>query len=112
MVVQVFFAGLVHGMLLQDDIELSEQVNFISNELESVVDSDQETLLNHEFLDVTDGSAQVSDTLVKPVLCSVGAISVNVRYNDLNLVIELLGRWLELVFDDFGVKLEETDISA
>jgi hypothetical protein len=52
MVVKVLFPRLVEGVFLQYSVELTDQVHFVANKLELVVDSIQVALLNNELFDI------------------------------------------------------------
>lgn len=70
------------------------------------------TLLNHELLNVFDGKAQLRNAAVKPFFGSVSAFSIDFWDNLLDLIVELLWRGLQPVFDCFRVELKKTDVSA
>lgn len=61
MVRLVLLAWLVQGVLSQNDVELTKQVNAVSHELEAVVDSVQFALLDNEFLDVGNWTSKFSN---------------------------------------------------
>jgi len=62
-VVEVLLAGLVESVLLQHDVELAQQVDFVADGLKLVVDDVEVALLNHEFFHVRNISPQNIDRL-------------------------------------------------
>lgn len=112
MIVQFLLAWLVDSVLIQHVVELTQHVNSVTNELETVVNCGQESLLNNEFLDVIDRSTQVVNGRLEPILRLVGALLVDFRDHVLDTVVELFWSGLELGLDSFGVKLEQTNVSA
>ena len=63
MVAKFFLAWLVEGVLHQNTVELSIQVDLVSYKLETSFNSVQEALLNDELLNVGDFSTQVLNAL-------------------------------------------------
>ena len=86
-------------MLGQLSVEVTKDVNFVTNELEAVVHSVEDALLNHELLDVVSGAAKLSDRLIQPDLRLVKTNSAHLRHQDLDPVVEFLRRRLKLSLD-------------
>lgn len=112
MVVKVLFPRLVEGVFLQYSVELTDQVHFVANELELVVDNIQVALLNNELFDILRFLFKQGDTCRKPFFCLVSSFLVHIRNQFLNLVVKLFRSRLKFAFDCFRVKLQQTDISA
>jgi len=44
MIVKILFAGLIEGMLLQNDIELAKEIDLVTNRLETIINCSEDTL--------------------------------------------------------------------
>lgn len=104
-IAEILFLWFIKSMLLQDNIELTEQINLISYKLESVINGGQETLLNNELLHIVAWHSQVLNRLSKPFLGFIGSLLIDFWNELLNSIIELFWSWLELLFDSFRVQL-------
>jgi len=66
-------------MLSTNSIKLTKEIYFITNRLETIVNSIQEALLNNEFFDIICRFAQIINTLLEPLFANIRSTLVHFR---------------------------------
>lgn len=111
MVAQLFFAWLVQSVLHQNAVELTVEIDFVTNKLEPSFNCIQEALLDDELLDVADLSTQVLNALTQPDFGSVSTLTGLQWNKNFYFVVELLRRRLKFGLYNSRVELQKTNIS-
>ena len=111
MVAQLFFAWLVQSVFHQNAVELTVEIDLVTNKLEPSFNCIQEALLDDELFDVADLSTQVLNTLTEPDFGSVSTLTGLQWNKNFYFVVKLFRCRLKFGLYNSRVELQKTNIS-
>ena len=105
MVAHVLLTGLIDSVFSKLHVEISENVDFITNELEAVVNGGQDALLHHKLFDVAYRASQFLNRFVEPHLGFISSCFAHSGHKNFDPVVKFFGCGLQLGLDRLRIKL-------